>query len=279
MLSGRPLYANRADAEMYAATASQALFATAVGGGRNTLLVGPPGSGKTSALHMTEFELRESDRPVAYVSLAPAEDVGHATVAIYRAAAARGWLEADDDLVDAALRPEDPYAPNALIRQLASAPAEAVVLVDRNGMVAAGRVMIANVAPALFTANYGVGGVAAALAFRLKGNGAQSYEPVAAFDSVLERFVPVPIDLGPATDQVFLVLFGTGIRFRSSLGSVSATIGGLSSEVLAAQAVMGFVGLDQVNIRMSRALIGRGEVDVKLSVDGRAANTVQVKIR
>lgn len=115
---------------MYAATASQALFADCVRGGRNTLLVGAPGTGKTSALHMTEFDLRESDRPVAYVSLAPAEDVGHATVAIYRAAAAQGWLEADDDLVDAALRTDDPYAPNALIRQLGSAPDDAVILVD-----------------------------------------------------------------------------------------------------------------------------------------------------
>ena len=139
--------------------------------------------------------------------------------------------------------------------------------------------MIANVAPALFTANSDGGGVPAALAFRLKGSGAQSYEPIAAYDSALARFVPAPIDLGPATDQVFLVLYGTGIRFRSSLGNVSATIGGLPSEVLAAEAAMGFVGLDQVNVRMSRALIGRGEVDVKLLVDGQAANTVRINIR
>ena len=139
--------------------------------------------------------------------------------------------------------------------------------------------MIVNVAPALFTANSDGGGVPAALAFRLNGTGAQSYEPIALYDSALARFVPAPIDLGPATDQVFLVLFGTGIRFRSSLGNVSATIGGLPSEVLAAEAAMGFVGLDQVNVRMSRALIGRGEVDVKLVVDGQAANTVRVNIR
>ena len=157
---------------------------------------------------------------------------------------------------------------------------EAVVWVFRNGtLVAEGTVMITNVAPALFTANSDGGGVPAALVFRLKGSGAQAYEPIAAYDSALARFVPAPIDLGPATDQVFLVLFGTGIRFRTSLGNVSATIGGLPSEVLAAEAAMGFVGLDQVNVRMSRALIGRGEVDVKLSVDGQAANTVRINIR
>ena len=93
--------------------------------------------------------------------------------------------------------------------------------------------MIANVAPGLFTANADGGGVPAALAFRLKGSGAQSYEPVSR-NSTLRSVASslVPIDLGPSTDQVFLVLYGTGIRFRSSLTNVSATIGGLASEVL-----------------------------------------------
>jgi len=53
----------------------------------------------------------------------------------------------------------------------------------------------------------------------------------------------------------------------------------LGSEVLFADAAPGFVGLDQVNVRLSRALAGRGEVDVLLSVDGRAANPVRVSIR
>jgi len=42
---------------------------------------------------------------------------------------------------------------------------------------------------------------------------------------------------------------------------------------------MGFVGLDQVNVRLSRALAGRGEVDVSLSVDGRITNTVRINVR
>jgi uncharacterized protein (TIGR03437 family) len=156
---------------------------------------------------------------------------------------------------------------------------EAQVVVNRNGIVAAGRVVITSVAPGLFTANSTGAGVPAALAFRLKGSGAQSYEAVASFDSAFGRFVPVPIDLGPNTDQVFLVLYGTGIRYRSSLANVSATIGGLASEVLAAEPAMGFVGLDQVNVRLSRALAGRGEVDVSLSVDGRITNTVRINVR
>ena len=61
--------------------------------------------------------------------------------------------------------------------------------------------------------------------------------------------------------------------------TVSATIGGLASEVLAAEPAMGLVGLDQVNVRLSRALAGRGEVDVSLSVDGRITNTVRINVR
>jgi uncharacterized protein (TIGR03437 family) len=39
-----------------------------------------------------------------------------------------------------------------------------------------------------------------------------------------------------------------------------------------------FVGLDQVNVILSRALIGRGAVTVVLTVDGKVANTVTITI-
>ncbi len=154
-----------------------------------------------------------------------------------------------------------------------------VTVTSGDSFVAAGMVEIAGVAPGLFSANASGQGVAAALALRLKADGAQQFEPVARFDSAQNRFVAVPIDLGPETDQVFLVLFVTGIRFRSALSAVSSTIGGASSEMLFADAAPGFVGLDQVNVRLPRILVGRGEVDVVLFVDGKAANRVRVSIR
>jgi uncharacterized protein (TIGR03437 family) len=40
-----------------------------------------------------------------------------------------------------------------------------------------------------------------------------------------------------------------------------------------------FVGLDQINARLPRSLIGRGEVDVLMTVDGRPANTVTISIQ
>lgn len=161
----------------------------------------------------------------------------------------------------------------------AAAGSSLVAVTSGGNFIAGGVAEGASVAPGLFSANASGQGVASALAFRLKANGAQSYEPVARFDPALNRFVATPIDLGPESDQVFLILYGTGIKFRSALSAVNCAIGGVGSEVLFADAAPGFVGLDQVNVRLSRALIGLGEVDVALSVDGRPSNTARVSIR
>jgi len=154
-----------------------------------------------------------------------------------------------------------------------------VMVTGAAGPIASGAAQIFGAAPGLFSANSSGQGVAAALALRIKADGSQSFEPVAQFDPAQNRFVPVPIDLGPATDQVFLVFFGTGLRYRSSLSAVNCAIGGASTEALFVGAAPGFAGLDQVNARLPRSLVGRGEVGVELFVDSKAANTVRVSIR
>ena len=158
------------------------------------------------------------------------------------------------------------------------ADAATIVITSGDGSAVIESTQIAAVAPGLFSANVSGQGVAAAVALRVKPDGGQSYEPVAQFDTAQNKFVAVPIDLGPETDQVFLLLFGTGIRGRSALSAVTASIGGTDSEVLLAGAALGFAGLDQVNLRLPRSLAGRGEIDVALAVDGRAANTVRIHI-
>ena len=82
----------------------------------------------------------------------------------------------------------------------------------------------------------------------------------------------------PAGEQVYLVLFGTGIRHRSSLSAVKAFIRGVSLEVTFAGAQGDFVGLDQVNFLVPRSLAGRGEVEILLTVETQFANPVQVNI-
>src|SRR5581483_4714577 len=164
------------------------------------------------------------------------------------------------------------------------APGPAVITVTSGSLQnGAGVVQVARVAPSLFTADATGQGPPAALALRVRSDSTSSYEPVAQFDQAQNKFLPVPIDLGTApgatTDELFLVLFGTGARARTSLADVTVKIGGDDAEVLYAGVQGGFVGLDQVNVRIPRSLIGRGDVDVTLTVEGRTANTVRINIR
>jgi uncharacterized protein (TIGR03437 family) len=166
----------------------------------------------------------------------------------------------------------------------AGAALGAATLTVMNGGASFNGVMnIARVAPALFAANADGRGAPAAVALRIRSDGMQIVEPVAQFDAAQNRFVPRPVDLGPdlgsASDQVFLILFGSGIRGRSALANVAARIGGAPAEVFFAGEQGAFVGLDQVNLRLPRALAGRGEVDVVLFVENYPANTVQIRIK
>jgi uncharacterized protein (TIGR03437 family) len=157
--------------------------------------------------------------------------------------------------------------------------AAAITITSGDGAVSTGTAQIIAVAPGLFAANANGQDVAAAVALRVQNGNSQSYETVAVFDTAQNRFVSRPLDLNPATDEVYLLLFGTGIKFRSSLAAVSAKIGGVDAQVLYAGAQGGFAGLDQVNLRIPPNLVGRGEVDVVLIVDGQASNTVRINIR
>jgi uncharacterized protein (TIGR03437 family) len=154
-----------------------------------------------------------------------------------------------------------------------------VTITNAVGEVATGTVTIANVAPSLFSANAIGTGLAAALVFRRTAAGVDSYEAAVRFDTATNRFVAVPIDLGPEGDQVFLIPFGTGFRGLTGLVNVQATIGGVAAPAIFAGAVPGLIGADQANLRLDRSLIGRGEVDVVLTVDGKTANTVRVAIK
>ena len=129
----------------------------------------------------------------------------------------------------------------------------------------------------MFSANSSGEGVPAATLLRVQG-GAQIYEPVARYDAQLQRFVPVPIDLGPESDQVFLILFGTAFRAADPAG-VTVMIGEEEAEVLYSGPTPGFVGLDQANVRVPRSLVGKGEVTIVLTADNRSANAVTINIK
>jgi len=155
-----------------------------------------------------------------------------------------------------------------------------VTVTSGNGTVSSGAMSIASVAPGLFTANATGQGVAAAVALRVKADGTQIYEPVSQWDAGRQQYVSTPINLGPQDEQVYLILFGTGLRFLSNLSAASAMVGGSAIPVLYVGPQGDFVGLDQVNLGpVPRSLTGRGEVDISLSVEGKAANIVKVNIQ
>ena len=153
-----------------------------------------------------------------------------------------------------------------------------VIVASGSGNVTTGVTQIAAIAPGLFAANADGRGVAAGVALRVR-NGVQSYEPLARFDPMANRFVAAPIDLGAEGDQVYLILFGTGFRARSALAGATAQVGGVSAPVLFAGPQGNLAGLDQANIALPRSLAGRGEINVTLTVDGKATNSVQIVIR
>ncbi len=184
-----------------------------------------------------------------------------------------------DKTHDAPLFFVSPGQANFLVPAAAALGPATLTATSGNGKVALGTVQIDAVAPGLFTANASGQGVPAAVALRDKADGSQVFEQVARFDAAQNRFVAVPLDVSNPQEQVFLVLFGTGFRNRRDLSTVSVRIGGLEAAVSYAGAQGGLVGLDQLNMLVPRALSGRGEVDVVLSVDGKGANTVRIAVR
>jgi uncharacterized protein (TIGR03437 family) len=133
------------------------------------------------------------------------------------------------------------------------------------------------VAPGLFSANSNGKGVAAAVAVRIAADGKQTSQVIFQCTGGAGTCTATPISAGSASDQVILLLYGTGIRgFTSGL---KVTIGGQAAEVVGAAAQSQYAGLDQINVRVAPSMAGKGEVPILVTVDGKRANAVTVNIR
>lgn len=160
-----------------------------------------------------------------------------------------------------------------------SAGSATITVVSNGTTVGQGTAAIESVTPGLFAANANGQGVAAAVVVRVKADGSQTVEQVAQLNQSSNQYEALPITAAGSSEQLYLILFGTGFRNRSSLTNVSATVGGTNAEVTYAGAQGGFVGLDQVNIRIPSSLSGRGNVDVVLTVDGKRSNAVVINMK
>ncbi len=157
-------------------------------------------------------------------------------------------------------------------------PGAATVFVRRsNDDIAQGTITVEPSAPSLFAANANGQGIAAAVVLRVR-NGQQSYEAVSRLENGSQ--VAIPIDLGPESDEVYLLLFGTGFRGFVPPSALVVTLGGSPVPMLGYAAVDGFAGLDQCNIGpLPRSFIGRGNVNVVMTAGTKTANTVNVSIK
>ena len=133
---------------------------------------------------------------------------------------------------------------------------------------------VVRTAPGLFAINGGGQGLAAATAFRRSADLVDT--PLQVFDPSGFPFEATPLNLGSDTDLAVLSLFGTGIRnFQNTL---AVTIGVEVAQVLGLAPSGQFEGLDQINVLIPRSLIGRGVVEIRVTVDGQVLNTVTITI-
>lgn len=140
-----------------------------------------------------------------------------------------------------------------------------VTITSAEGTVSTAGLDIQQVSPGIFQA---------ALLERYS-KGSASFQPVqlaiSAAQGIAGQLGSPVIDLGAGADDVYLILFGTGLRFRSSLDGVSATFGGVDVPVEYAGPQNQFPGLDQVNLRLPKSLAGLSG-PLNLMVNGKAAN-------
>lgn len=137
------------------------------------------------------------------------------------------------------------------------------------------KIQLGSVAPGMFTFN--AAGLVAGSVLRVSGDGAQTPENFYQVDGS-GAVVPVPINLGPDTDQVFLILYGTGFR-AAGTANTTMTIGGQNAQVSFAGDQGAFAGLDQVNVLLPRSLAGKGSVNIVLTASGQTANTVNISVQ
>jgi uncharacterized protein (TIGR03437 family) len=147
-------------------------------------------------------------------------------------------------------------------------------VVGDDGRIWTGALEIANVAPGLFAANADGEGVAAATILKIASDGAQSYSDAFRCGPAAASCAPAPIDLGDESTETHLILPGTGLRNASKL---NIWLGGVASEVVNWGAQPQHAGLDQIEVRIPRGLMGRGLVQITGDADGKSVNPLFIQ--
>ncbi len=151
---------------------------------------------------------------------------------------------------------------NFLIPPTVSAGDAVIEIISGDGTLSRGTLKLSTVAASLFTSNASGTGAPAAVATKDGVN----YNLVGNADGTSNL-----LDVGD-----YLAMFGTGMR-KAAPASVRITIGGREAPVQYIGAQGGYAGLDQLNTQIPAGVSGL--VDVAVSINGKATNTVKVRIR
>ncbi|NOT64392.1 MAG: hypothetical protein HOP19_29590, partial [Acidobacteria bacterium] len=137
---------------------------------------------------------------------------------------------------------------------------------------------IAAVAPGLFSVDATGNGWASGVVLRVFADQSQKYEPLVQYDSLTQQFVSLPITINNPDEKVFLVLFGTGWRWRSEIAAISLRAGGVNLPVQYC-GIGPLLGLDQMNIELPASLAGRGNLVLEVTIDGQTANPLRFNVK
>ncbi len=128
-------------------------------------------------------------------------------------------------------------------------------------------------APALFAADSTGSGPPAGYYMRVRGDEQVRGEFVHCPDG--KHCVPVPIASPDPAEEVYLVLFGTGFRNAPSLVP-QVRMGDAVAEASYFGAHRDFAGLDQINVKVPRPLLGKGALPVSVIHGAKQSNTVTI---
>ncbi|NOT63744.1 MAG: CHRD domain-containing protein [Acidobacteria bacterium] len=140
-----------------------------------------------------------------------------------------------------------------------------LVIVAADGTVSQGELAVTLTAPGIFTRTANGRGAPAGIA---SSDGLNFTEVMSNADGT-----PVTISAGS-----YVALFGTGFRLHSGDARMSIS-SSANLPVLYAGVQGGFLGLDQLNLRIPESLADSGDVELVLILDGRPSNPVRLRIR
>ncbi len=179
-----------------------------------------------------------------------------------------------------------PFQINYLI-PAGTAPGMATVVVTAgDGTVSTGTIEVRSIAPVIATANSGGNGVPNGQIIRIKADNSQSFESLAQLNPTTGKFLTRPLDLGPAGERLFAVLFLSGTRgvpdtdgnpANGAAENVRVVIGGIEVAPAFLGASGSLAGLEQLNFEIPRTLSGHGLVDLAVTGTGFGSNLTEIE--